>query len=309
MNQDNSTGWTRFDYSAPDGLRLSARRYGWQHRDRPVVVCLAGLSRNSADFHELALHLASDPQTPRATFAIDYRGRGMSAWDSNPQNYNPLTEADDVLAAVTAAGIGEAAIIGTSRGGLIAMILSALRPTLLKAVVLNDVGPKIGAKGLLRIRNHISSNHDFANWSSAVRFLKSAGEGQFTAFGDADWERQAHAIFEERDGGIHRRYDPALLRTLANVHFDHSLPQMWPQFRGLVSVPVLVIRGQNSDLLEEATVREMAQMHPALDAVTVEGQGHAPDLATGGLPAQIAAFLKKTDPRGAARNDGRGDGH
>jgi pimeloyl-ACP methyl ester carboxylesterase len=297
MHRQERNGWTKFEYSAPDGLRLAGRQYGWQHRERPVVVCLAGLSRNSADFHELALHLAGDADCPRAVLALDYRGRGMSAHDPDPRNYNPLTEAEDTIAGMTAAGIGHASFVATSRGGLIAMILSAMRPSAIGAVVMNDIGPRIGAKGLLRIRSYLTADQEFANWSSAVRFLRAAGEAQFPAFGDSDWERQARTIFEERDGRIHRRYDPNLLRAFANMRFDHTLPQMWPQFRGLLGVPVMAIRGENSDLLDAETLQEMARMHPDLETVTVEGQGHAPDLATGDLPACISAFLARAEKR------------
>jgi len=297
MHQDETTGWTKFEYSAPDGLRLAGRQYGWRHRENSVVVCLAGLTRNSVDFHELALHLANDEQAPRAVLALDYRGRGMSDYDPDPRNYNPLTEAEDAIAGLIAAGVGHASFIATSRGGLIAMILSAMRPSVIRAVVLNDIGPRIGAKGLLRIRSYLTASQEFANWSSAIRFLRESGENQFPSFGEADWERQAHAIYEERDGRIHRRYDRNLLRAFANIRLDHTLPEMWPQFRGLLAVPVMAIRGENSDLLDGKTLQEMAQMHPDLDPVTVNGQGHAPDFATDGLAERVSAFLAKADRR------------
>lgn len=291
-----TAGWTRFSYSSADGLALAGRKYGWDNeaaRGRLPALCLAGLSRNSADFHELALRLAGDPKTPRRVLCLDYRGRGMSARDPNRSNYNPITEAEDALAGAAAAGLEHAAVIGTSRGGLIAMILSALRPTLPKAAVLNDIGPEIGVRGLLRIKSYIRGSRDHANWSSAVAALREAGSQQFPAFGDADWGRAARQIFEERDGGIMRRFDPALAKTLNEVRIDQPLPALWPQFAGLGKSPMLVIRGDRSDILEPATLRKMCDQRASTEVIEVEGQGHAPDLATAGLPEQIAAFLAK----------------
>ena len=295
LSGDDRQGWTRFDYSAQDGLRLAGRLYEpdeeSMHDGAMPVVCLAGLTRNSADFHQLALHLARSAPRPRKVLCLDYRGRGMSAWDSNWENYNPLTEAEDVLAGVTAAGIEGAAIIGTSRGGLIAMILAAMRPTLLGAVILNDVGPEIDGRGLVRIRSYVEKGQDFDNWLDAVAAVKAMGESQFPRLEYTDWERQARLIFEGKNGRVVRRYDPALMKTLTAINLDNPLPAMWPQFAGLKNVPLLTIRGERSDLLSRETVEKMHAAHPAMQSFTVADQGHAPDLGSGNLPERIAAFI------------------
>ncbi|MEC9343357.1 MAG: alpha/beta hydrolase [Pseudomonadota bacterium] len=297
MQQDTEAqeGWTRFEYSAPDGLLLAGRLYGAAHDDALPVVCLAGLTRNSADFHELALHLSRDAARPRKVFCPDYRGRGISARDSDWRNYHPLTEADDVLAGMAAAGLEGAAFVGTSRGGMIAMILAAMRPTVLKAVVLNDVGPEIDSDGIARIRAYVEKGRDFDNWQEAVAAVRAIAAQQFPGFDDRAWQRQARLIFEEKDGRVVRRYDPAIMKTLAAIDPDRPLPTMWPQFEGLKRMKLLTIRGALSDLLSSGTLETMRAKHPEMEVITVEDQGHAPDLGTRDLPERIAAFIASAE--------------
>ena len=134
-----------------DGLRLYARHYGVPGSIRRPLVCLAGLTRNSRDFHDLASALARPDENGRDVFAIDCRGRGRSQHDANWKNYSILVELNDVLDFMTMRGLNRAAVIGTSRGGLITMLMAALRPNALGAVVLNDIGPVIEREGLARI--------------------------------------------------------------------------------------------------------------------------------------------------------------
>lgn len=296
---EDSEGWTRFDYGAPDALVLSGRKYGFEHADALPVICLPGLTRNAADFHELALHLSRDAARPRPVLAFDYRGRGLSQRDRDWRNYDMLTEASDVLAGAVAAGIGEAAFVGTSRGGMITMILSAMRPALITCAVLNDIGPQIEPRGLVRIRSSVERDRDYPGWDEAAAAIKAAGQNHFPAWDDAMWMRQARRIYCESGGKIVRYYDPALVKTLAAIDFDQPLPSMWPQFAGLARVPVLAIRGGNSDILSQETLEKMRQLHPRLESMTVPGEGHAPDLAGGNLPAKISAFIAALEARRA----------
>ncbi len=296
---DDSAGWNRFDFSAQDGLRLAGRKYGFHHRERLPVICLPGLTRNCADFHELALHLSRDGANPRPVLALDYRGRGMSSHDPDWQNYNVLTEADDVIAGATAAGVGEAVIVGTSRGALITLVLAAMRPTLIAASVMNDAGPEIDARGLVRIRSYVEKGGDHPNWESAASAIRAIGQKHFPTFDDAKWQHQARLIFAEENGRIVRRYDPNLMKTLTSINLDNPLPSLWPQFQGLTKVPLLLLRGENSDLLSAETAAKMQTMHPKMETFTVAQQGHAPDLGTEGLPARIAAFIDKVEARRA----------
>ena len=291
-------GYSEFRYSAQDGLQLSARVYPAAGGGSfTPVVCLAGLTRNAHDFHELALKLSRDDRRPRKVVAFDYRGRGRSAHDPDWRNYDVLVEADDVLAGLVALGIPEAVFIGTSRGGLIIHVLAALRPSVLKAVVLNDVGPVIQGEGLAQIRGYLERAPKPRSWSDAVEIQKTALGRSFPALADEDWERMARAVFREEKGRIVPDFDRKLLKPLMRIDFDAPLPILWPQFDGLRAKPLMVVRGENSSLLSESTVREMAERHPGMISVTVEGQGHAPLLETGELPGLIADFAATADHR------------
>ena len=195
-------------FSAPDGLRLHLLDYD-PGGDALPVVCLPGLARTAEDFDALARRLARR----RRVVAIDYRGRGLSDRDPNPGNYDIFIENADILAQLAAAGVGEAILVGTSRGGLHAMIFAATRPTLAKAVVLNDIGPVIEAKGLMRIRGYVGKLPAPASWPDAVDLARRVMSAQFTALSDAEWERYARLTFEEKDGRFLPRYDPALAKT------------------------------------------------------------------------------------------------
>lgn len=280
-----------FFYTAQDGLRLHARLYGRERAALPVV-CLPGLTRNARDFHELALILSRQTATPRPVIAFDYRGRGESAWANDAKTYDAVTEAGDILAGLAALGVAHAAFIGTSRGGLILHVLAAMRPTVLKAVILNDMGPRLEVKGLAQIKTCLSAMPTPANWAEAVAATQSINAASFPALGDKDWERLTRVIFREKEGRLAADFDPALIETVKAIDLAQPIPELWAQFDGFRDIPVMAIRGANSQLLSAATLDEMAARHPGLVAVTVEGQGHAPLLETAGLPAKIGAFME-----------------
>ncbi|OJU35330.1 MAG: alpha/beta hydrolase [Rhizobiales bacterium 68-8] len=288
--------FTDFFYSANDGLELHARVYdaGAAAGALPVV-CLPGLTRNARDFHELALHLSAGAATRRRVIAFDYRGRGLSARDRNWRNYDPLIEAGDVMAGLAALGIGHAAFVGTSRGGLIVFALAAMRPALLKAVVLNDIGPVVEGAGLVQIRAYLERAPRPRDMAEAAALQKAVQGTAFPALTDADWQRMAAAFYSEKNGRLVADFDPALLKTLKGIDLSKPLPQAWPQFLALRAVPLMAIRGENSSLLSADTLREMANQHPDMRSVTVSGQGHAPLLETAGPPDKIAAFLDSAD--------------
>ena len=287
-------GFSDFYYSSADGLKLHARIYGEANGALPVV-CLPGLTRNARDFHDLALHLSRDAKTPRKVVAFDYRGRGGSAYDGNWRNYNVGVEAGDIVAGLVALGIEHAAFIGTSRGGLIIHLLAAMRPAALKAVVLNDIGPVVEVEGFAHIRAYLERAPKPASFAEAVVVQRNTHGNAFPALGDHDWQRMARAIYRDEAGKPVADFDPALLNTIAGLDLSQPLPALWPQFQGLASVPMLAIRGENSKLLSAGTLEEMARRHPAIETITVEGQGHAPMLETGQLPARIEAFLDRAD--------------
>jgi pimeloyl-ACP methyl ester carboxylesterase len=286
--------WTSFWCRSQDGLRLHSRYY--KAVDSSTlgaipIVCLPGLTRNSADFHELAVEMSSRRNKPRDVLAMDYRGRGRSDYDSNHANYDISVEMQDVLDVLTAFGLHQAIFIGTSRGGLITMAMSAARPTVIKAAVLNDIGPVINGAGLVRIKSYVGKLPQPRDYADAVQLLKRLGAQQFTRLTDADWERFARRTFKEKDGILVPDYDTALMKSLEAFDIEKPLPVLWPYFDGLKAVPLLSIRGENSDLLSKATQDEMAKRHQDCETWVVEGEGHAPMLWDKATIQKIAAFV------------------
>lgn len=289
-----ATDFEDFFYSSQDDLKLHARIYGKAIPGRLPVVCLPGLTRNARDFHELAVYLSADAATPRQVIAFDYRGRGESAYDPDWTKYNVGVEAGDILTGLAALGIGEAAFIGTSRGGLILHVLATIRPDMLKAVILNDVGPVLEREGLALIKSYLSNPVPRpATYEEAAETQKAVHGRFFTAFDDADWMSMARAIYREKDGALVPDFDPALLNGLAAFDLTQPLPTLWPQFEAMKEIPLMVVRGANSLLLSASVLEEMLQRHPALVAITADGQGHAPFLHKGTLPQQIADFVNQ----------------
>ena len=293
-----SEGFSDFFYPAPDGLRLHARIYGEANSGVGPVVCLPGLTRNARDFHELALYLSGQAKRPRKVVAFDYRGRGLSDYDPDISHYNVGVEAGDVLAGLSALGIEQAAFIGTSRGGLIIHVLGALKPAMLKAIVLNDIGPAIGTEGIAHIRDYLDRNPKPKTFTEAVEAQRRVHGAGFPALTDADWARMVAAICRNTDAGWAPDFDPALVDTLAGIDVTKPLPDLWPQFDALNAIPMLAIRGGNSKLLSATTLEEMQKRHPGIETITVDGQGHAPFLETGGLPEGIATFLDRAERYG-----------
>lgn len=289
------TGFRSFYIGARDGLKLHARDYGPLAGPALPLVCLPGLARTSADFHELALAFAQDAEKPRRVLALDYRGRGRSDYDGNWRNYDIRVELDDVMQMLTAAGIAEAVFIGTSRGGLLTMALGAARQAMIKGAVLNDVGPVIDARGLLRIKGYVGKLPTPRSFAEGAEILKRLSDQQFSAFGDREWEMMARRTWTERDGRIVPDYDPNLMKVLEELDLEAPLPVLWNYFAGLNGVPVLAIRGANSDLLAEATLQEMAQRHPDCQIHTVPGQGHAPVLGSKEMVQRIGRLVSRAE--------------
>lgn len=278
-----------------DDLRLAVRVFGQARPGRLPVICLAGLSRNSLDFVPLARALATHPTEPRLVVAIDSRGRGLSDRDRNWRNYNPVTEAGDVLAVADALGIEHAILVGTSRGGILAMLLGSMRPTLGAAIVLNDIGPVIEGRGLARIKSYLSSAGGAPNWTAAIARVRDLMTPHFPALGAGDFEFYARALYAPSRRGLSPNFDRQLLKTMKAIDFSEPLPTLWPQFESLANRPLLSIRGENSDILSDRTVEAMADLHPDIEQLTVPGQGHAPLLNDNATIARIAAFAKHCD--------------
>ena len=294
MSETDSRG-TVVHFTAQDGLTLAARLFGDHHPGRLPILCLAGLSRNSKDFIGLGAFFAQRGQPTRQIVAVDYRGRGHSDSDPDWTRYSPLVEARDVLAAAEALGVHKAVLVGTSRGGIIAMILGALRPGLMAGIVLNDVGPVIEGTGLARIKKYLAAASAPKSFDDAVERLKRAAGPQFTALNDSDWVAMADGIYSEDGQKLKLDFDPALINSVKAIDLENAIPTLWPQFDSLRGHPVLSIRGANSDVLSRETVREMMERHPNLETVTVPGQGHAPLLRDDATLSRIAAFALRCE--------------
>jgi pimeloyl-ACP methyl ester carboxylesterase len=280
--------------TAADGLKLHVRSYGARSSRLPVI-CLSGLARTAGDFEVLADALATDRQTPRRVLALDYRGRGLSGYDARPENYNVAVEAGDVITVAKALDASPAIFIGTSRGGIITMLLAQAQPALIAGAVLNDIGPVLERAGLLRIKSYIGKMREPRDLDDAAEVLRELFGEQFPRQTQAQWRVAAERAFRLDKGQLVPNYDVALAKTLESVSADAPIPDMWPQFEALKDKPVMAIRGANSDLLSAATVDEMARRHAGLERIEVPDQGHPPLLVEPDRIGQIAEFARRCD--------------
>jgi len=280
--------------SAPDGLRLHVREYGARSTQKRAVVCLPGLTRTVADFDALAPALAK--AGPRRVFAVDSRGRGQSEYDRNPDNYNLLVELGDVVAILTALAVGPAVFVGSSRGGLLSMHLAVAHPTAIAGVVLHDIGPVIEPKGLARLRSYVGKLPQPRNFAEGAEILRSVFHGQFPNLSSDQWLAGAERTWrQERNGALTPTYDVNLSRTLTAIDIETPLPPLWNEFEALARVPMLVIRGERSDILSAATVAAMAERHPGMQIVEVPDQGHVPLLEGNDIIQRVTDFVAKCD--------------
>jgi pimeloyl-ACP methyl ester carboxylesterase len=277
--------------TAPDGLKLHVRAYGARTAPGLAVVCLPGLARSGVDFDALASTLSGDVERPRQVIALDYRGRGRSDYDRNADNYSFPVELSDLVAVLTVLEIAPAVFVGTSRGGILAMLLAAVRPSAIAGVVLNDIGPVIDIRGLMRIKSYVGKLPQPASYADGAEILRRLFGAQFPKLSPDDWLGFAHRTYTERDGRLVADYDPRLATTLASIDPGRPLPPLWKEFDALAGVPVMVIRGANSDVLAVDTVAAMRERRDDIETVEVPDQGHAPLLADGEIIGRIGAFI------------------
>jgi pimeloyl-ACP methyl ester carboxylesterase len=286
-----------FFFTSADGLKLHALAAGPQQSRGLPVICLAGLARTSEDFRELIEALAFDADTPRRVTALDARGRGRSNHDPNHANYSVPIELADVITLLEATGTERAIFIGTSRGGILTLALATVRRQVIAGAVLNDIGPVVEMAGLLRIKGYVGRLPAPRSYAEAAGILQRTMGTQFPAFGQADWTDFARRTWHDRsaDGTLEPRYDRNLARALASVDAAQPPPALWQQFDALASTPLMVVRGEHSDILSPATVAAMRARRPDLDVLEVKGQGHAPLLTRGDTIEPIRAFAARCD--------------
>ncbi len=286
-------GYRQCQLTAQDGLRLAYRDYGEVLAPGPALLCLSGLTSQSGDFHHLASRLAHDGARHGSlgcrVLALDYHGRGRSAYDRNWRNYRPEVYVGDILDLAAATNISCLVVVGTSLGGLLAMALACVRPTLLAGVILNDVGPEFAGDGFERIADHVGTPAPQADWQAAVSYLRHLFSPAYPGLDEAAWLEMAHNTFQPGDDGrLHLDYDLELAKALKAAPPPGDL---WPLFGALRHIPTLAIRGALSDLLSPATFERMAAEKPDLQRLTVAHRGHTPLLDEVECVAAIDAFL------------------
>lgn len=276
-------------YSSRDGLRLFARDYPHPH-PRATILCLHGLTRNSADFGDLCERLHEDFRL----IAVDQRGRGKSAYDPNPVNYNPLVYSRDMFDLLDGLGIGQVIVIGTSMGGIISLVMGSMDRSRFHAIVLNDIGPEIDPTGLDRIRRDIGKLAPVTTWADAEAQVAARNAVAFPEYGAADWRRFARRLYNEDEKGLPViAHDPAIASSLPDRTEAPTVQNLWPAFDVLADIPLLVVRGASSDILAPACVAEMRRRRPDLEAVEIPGRGHAPMLDEPAAIAAVSDFLSR----------------
>ncbi|MBT2186787.1 alpha/beta fold hydrolase [Sphingobium nicotianae] len=273
--------------SASDGLSLFARIYPG---DGHPLLLMHGLTRNSADFEPLARHLAGRYRL----IVPDQRGRGLSDPDPDPSHYRPDIYSADMISLLDGLGIDRVGLIGTSMGGLMAMIMANMQPERIAAIILNDIGAALDPAGLARIQGYVGPSAAFGSWEAAAARCARINAGAFPDFGLEDWLAFAHRTCREDGAGrIRFAYDPAIAQSIGGEEPATVPPDLWPLWDGLAVKPVLVLRGALSDLLAAQTVIGMDERHSGpFAAVEVPGRGHAPLLDEPEAREAIDAFLQ-----------------
>jgi pimeloyl-ACP methyl ester carboxylesterase len=281
-------GYDEEFFSSRDGLQIYFRDYEGDTAKAPVL-CLHGLTRNSRDFAELAGHIAP----ARRVIVPDQRGRGRSQYDAQWMNYHPGTYVEDMWMLLSGLSIQRAVVIGTSLGGLMAMVMAATRPQMLAGVVLNDIGPEIDPVGVARIQSYAGRLPPVRNWDDAAAQMKMTFGLAFPEYDEEQWRDFARKSFDEDEGGVPRlAADPKIGDAVRAIPAPPGITQaMWLAFGQLRNLPALALRGATSDLLSAATFERMRQELPSLVAVTVPNRGHAPQLDEPESLRAIDAFL------------------
>ena len=281
---------------ASDGLALAVEDCGpreWASEGRSALFCLAGLTRSSRDFHTLRDHFAFHPSAPRRVVLMDARGRGRSGRASAPKDYGLMQEVDDAASVAVAVGLHACVVIGTSRGGILAMVLALTRAALVRGSVMNDIGPRIALRGLLRLKSQLGQRTLPRNWDEAGALLKAGMGHQFPAFEEADWQEFARTTFRDLSGVPVADFDPAILADLGAISSQSAPPDLSRPFRALARKPMLMLRGQYSDLIDEQIeAHALALSDGRMKTHLVPGEGHAPALR-GQTLAALESFLNR----------------
>ena len=275
-------------FTNPDGLRQFYRDYNTAGEGAPVVLCMAGLTRNTRDFAGAATHMA---KTCRV-ITVDQRGRGNSDWDPDPSRYRPDVYVSDMMALLAHLGVSKIIGFGTSLGGLMTFMMAAMHPGTLVGALINDIGPEIDPAGITRIKSYVGKGTPPETWDDAVALVKSASFASFPKFSEDEWLWFTRKLFADKDGKPVAQYDPLISKNF-DANDDQSAPDLWPVFDLSAGIPLVVTRGVHSDILSAETLEKMAARHPDLTAVTVADRGHTPLLTEPECIPAIDALIEK----------------
>ncbi|MBL4674523.1 MAG: alpha/beta hydrolase [Arenicella sp.] len=284
--------YTHVWYNSQDGLKLYARDYqsaGADENAKPTLLCMHGLTRNSADFEGICQHLADKYRL----IVVDQRGRGLSAYDSEPANYQPKVYVEDMFALLKHLNISSVTLMGTSMGGIMAMIMAAMRPELIKGLIINDIGPELNPVGLARIQSYVGKGLPVSTWQDATQQCKQTNGSAFPDFSQQDWLEFSQRTYRaDQSGKPVLDYDPAISSPIKASKGQSLSLDLWPVFEQSIDKPMLLLRGELSDLLAMSCVTKMHSLKADLSFVQVPNVGHAPLLDEAIAVTAIKQFLQ-----------------
>lgn len=285
---------TGINWTSADGLTLFAKAYGPEDA-RLNVLCIHGLTRNHQDFEPM---ISALPRHHRY-IAVDVRGRGRSAYDPQPENYKPPVYAKDMFALLDTLGIQRTVLIGTSMGGLISLLMMRAAPKRVAGLVLNDVGPVVEKAGLARIASYAGKVAPVTGWESAAAAVKTLQGSVFPDMPEERWMDFARRTYKELPSGeVVLAYDPGIAASLGKVKPGAVTNfVMWRMFGASKKAPLLVVRGETSDILSAETAEEMVRRHPDARLATVPRTGHAPILDEPQAVSAITEFLDRLEAK------------
>ena len=243
-----------------------------------VLLCVHGLSRVGRDFDDLARALCGEYRV----ICPDVVGRGSSGWLANPVYYQIPQYVSDMVALIARLDPGELHWVGTSMGGLIGMGLASLPQSPIRKMVLNDVGPILKADALKRIGEYLGQAPLFADFASAEKYIRAVS-ASFRLTSDAQWKFLTEISLHAAGSGFKMHYDPNIAVPFKQQNAGTADIALWPVYDA-IQCPVLVTRGEHSDLLARETLAQMAARGPKAATVEIPGVGHAPMFME---PAQI----------------------
>jgi len=274
-------------FESYDGLSLYYRDFGRKNDGTPVI-CLPGLTRNSRDFDDLANHLSDR----RRVITMDFRGRGFSDYDPTWQNYHPLTYVADVWTLLDRLNIDRVIVIGTSLGGLCAMVMATQQADRVAGVVMNDVGPEINPAGLARVEEYTGRLPPVTNWTEAAAQTREIYGEWLPELSDDDFMCMARRAYREVESDVPRLdIDANIGRAIREVGAQKGDP--WELYAALRDTPVTLLWGVLSDILTEDIIDKMKAAKPDLEVVPVPDRGHVPSLDEAESLSAIDALLKK----------------